>query len=229
MDSHTRLEKVGSIVWFVLSCCALVVILLKLFVFQQVNVIGVSMQPNFYEGQKLLLNKVDKKLERGQVVAFFESKNVAEHQNIITKIFPNLNSNSTLFLLKRVIALPGEAIEIVGSKVIIYNDTNPEGFILQEDYISEAVKTQMEQGCLNYGIYFKKYTIPADHYFLMGDNRCNSKDSRDSSFGAFESAQLLGKEVARYWPLTDWQAFELPIYHYSAVDAATKSKIQDLK
>jgi signal peptidase I len=217
----------SNIFWTGLSILALVLLSLKVFVYQQVNVVGQSMQPNFHNDEKLLLDKTKTNLERGQVVSFYDSKYSVENSNFITKLFPSFSPTPIKFLLKRVIGLPGEEIEIVGSKVIIYNSQNPKGVVIDETgYITDATRNQMEIGCASYGTYFARYKIDANHYFLMGDNRCNSDDSRDKNYGAFDVSQFFGAEVVRYWPVSDIRVGSLPEYRYQPVDSATELKIQ---
>jgi signal peptidase I len=224
--NHGRMV-LSNIFWTGLSILALILLSLKVFVYQQVNVVGQSMQPNFHNDEKLLLDKTKTNLERGQVVSFYDSKYSVENSNFITKLFPSFSPTPIKFLLKRVIGLPGEEIEIVGSKVIIYNSQNPKGIIIDEsEYISPSVKNQMEIGCASYGTYVARYKIEADKYFLMGDNRCNSDDSRNKNYGAFDISQFFGAEVIRYWPVTDIKVGSLPKYQYQPIDSATELKIQ---
>lgn len=210
----------------VVTIIAALLLVLKIFVFQQVNVLGQSMQPNFYEGQKLLLNKADKDLKRGEVVSVYETPEMAKDSNLITKTFPSLSGKPIKFLLKRVVGLPNEEIEIYGSKVIIYNKDNPTGIILEEGYINEEVKNQMENGCPSYGVYIKRTKIPENHYYLMGDNRCNSLDSRDKNHGPFDISMLLGGVVYRYWPLEEAKNIPLGNFQFVRIDPKTERELE---
>ncbi len=221
-----RFDRISSMIWFVFSVIAFVVLALKLVVFQQVNVIGQSMEPNYHQGQKLLLNKVDTDLQRGQVVSVYEFKEMAADANFVTKAFPTLSKNNPRFLLKRVIGLPGESIEILGSKVIIYNPDNPSGVILDEGYLAQSVKDSMAAGCFRGADYFGKTKIMLNRYFLMGDNRCESLDSRDVLHGTYDKSLLFGEVIARYWPFEERTFFALPQYEPTPLDAQTKADLE---
>ncbi len=201
----------GSCVWIFL----IIMVVLRIFVFQQVSVVGASMEPNYFTGQLLFVNQIGNDFERGQVVAAYDNDTVAADANYFTRF-----SAGTRFLLKRVIGLPGEEIELIGSKVIIYNDEFPDGFILNEDYISE--KTKLKQESEDY--YFPRTIIEKDHYFLMGDNRNNSTDSRRK--GSFSDYAVLGYETVRFWPAKELKFFKLPEYTISEIDEVTNEKLK---
>ena len=138
---------------------------------------GSSMEPNLHTDQRILVNKtayafVDP--ERGDVVVFT----------------PPFTSDSDL--IKRIIGLPGETVEIVDGVVFIHK-TDGSIFQLEEDYI---------KGPLNGN--FTSEVIPDDSYFVMGDNRNNSRDSREGWF--VKSDTIHGRAWFSIWPLSDWGA-----------------------
>lgn len=99
-------------------------------------------------------------------------------------MFPFPDDESTNYL-KRIIGLPGEAIEIIDGKVYINGSTEP----LEEDYLKEVPDG-------SYG----PYTVPEDSYFMMGDNRNTSIDSRSWEHPFVKKEKIIGKAVFRFFP-----------------------------
>lgn len=198
----------GVVFWLAI----LVLVLVKLLVFQQVTVVGMSMEPNYFTSENLLVNQLDKTIHRGQVVAVYRDKEIAKNADYFTRF------NAT-FYLKRVIGLPNEEIEMIGSKVIIYNSNYPQGAVLEETYLGDSVKNMQEQT----KFYFPKTKIAEGQYFLMGDNRTNSTDSR--SVGAFPSYSIFGQETIRFWPLARVDIFHLPNYKWLPVSDELKADL----
>ena len=138
----------------------------------------VSMQPNLHEGEYVIVDKVSYALrqpERGEIIAL---KNPTPSQ-------PDL--------IKRIIGLPGETIEVRSGQVYI------NGQPLTEPYIREPIAKD-----------FPATQLPMDHYFVMGDNRNNSSDSRE--FGARPANDIVGRAWIIYWPPADWQVLSHPTY-----------------
>lgn len=149
----------------------IIAFLLKTFIFRPVYVVGASMNPTLGNGEVLVMWKLDYKLndpERGDIVVIKEDQDKLEHKSLI----------------KRVVGLPGETVEIKNGKVYI-NDEE-----LSPSYVD--IKT--------YPYGFKKAQIPEGMYFVMGDNRPNSRDSRDSSIGFISRKNIEGKVTFRFWP-----------------------------
>ena len=170
------------------------------------------MEPNYYTGQGLIVNQIDKDFNRGQVVAVFKDREVAKTANFFTKF------QATIYL-KRIIALPGESIEMINDKVIIYNETYPKGEILSEGYLGANVVA----GLKSEKFYFPKTLIAQGTYFLMGDNRINSQDSRN--LGAFPKQSLFGQETLRFWPWPSAEIFKRPNYVFNDIDIDTKNAL----
>lgn len=188
----------------------------KAFVFQQVNVVGASMEPNYYTNENLLINQVDTNVVRGQVVAVYEDPTVIKEKNYFGRFVSKYNS---VFFLKRVIGLPGESVEMIGGDVIIYSNEHLEGAVLKEDYIDKDYKAILKTN----NFYFKKTLVPDNHYFLLGDHRNNSRDSRN--LGAFPNYAILGKELVKYWPLGKLRIFNLPNYEFLPINSETRRNL----
>jgi len=140
------------------------------------EVIGSSMEPNFEDGQRLLINKAVyyfHEPERGDVIVFT----------------PHHTQQGDF--IKRVIGLPGESVEIKEGIVYIYQ--NDEVFPLEEqDYITTPPRYA-----------FPKTPIPENSYFVLGDNRNNSNDSHHGWLVARED--ILGKAWLSFWPLDKFE------------------------
>ena len=106
-------------------------------------------------------------------------------------IFRYPDDESQLFI-KRVIGLPGETVEIRDGSIYINGSDEP----LQDVNIKEPMEGS-----------FGPYTVPEDCYFVMGDNRNNSKDSRYWENTFVTKDEILGKAFFKYWPLNEMKAF----------------------
>ena len=102
-------------------------------------------------------------------------------------VFPYRSEENTYFI-KRIIGLPGETVQIVDG--IIYID----GEALQESYGREVMK--------NSGLAADPVTLGEDEYFVLGDNRNDSTDSRDPSVGKIPRDRIIGRAWVRIWPLS---------------------------
>lgn len=210
--------KLWSVFWTVAWIILILMLVLRIFVYQQVNVVGSSMEPNYFTDQRLLVNRRNKTFQRGQVVAAYSDPEVAENATPLTPYDP-----STRFFLKRIIGLPGESIEVIGGSIIIYNDQFPEGRILEESYIPAS--TVERQDILKE--YVPKTEIPLQHYYLVGDNRSNSQDSRNTGTGPFPDFSIFGQETFRYWPISEAHLFELPEYTFTEIDRDFEQKREE--
>jgi signal peptidase I len=149
-------------------------------------VAGPSMQPNFQNGQFTLTLKAPYFLhnpKRGDVVAIK---------------FPG---NPSIRYIKRIIGLPGEQVQIRKGNVWLYNDEYPNGIKLYEEY--EPFLTEPEVS----------WTVGPDEYFLIGDNRPNSSDSR--FFGPVPREFIIGKVFLVFFPLEAFKIIPSPVYNIS--------------
>jgi signal peptidase I len=168
-----------------------IIIPIRVFLFQPFFVQGVSMEPNFKNNEYLIVNEFGYKKTGIGVGSntFFTIEPFKDlgRQQVVVFRYPK---NPTQFFIKRTIGLPGEKIEVSDGKVTIFNDENPNGFVLDESaYLSESAKTL--------GEITKK--LGPDEYFVMGDNRMFSSDSR--SWGPVSEADIIGKALFRAWPV----------------------------
>jgi signal peptidase I len=151
-----------------LAIAVIVCVLLITYVVQAFKVQGTSMSPELADGERILVNKfiyyVDD-IERGDVVVFWYPED------------PDLS------FIKRVIALPGETVEIRSGDVYV------NGRLLDEPYVSDANADRRS---------FPPQEIRPGHYFVLGDNRRGSNDSR--SWGLVPERYIYGKAILRLWP-----------------------------
>lgn len=143
---------------------------LRYFVVRPFIVDGESMMPNFVNNEYILAEKISYLIgqpERGDVVVFQYPGN------------PSVN------YIKRIIGLPGETVKIANNKITIVSSSHPNGEVLTESYIPSDSKTYaMDQGS------FEK-TLGSNEYFVMGDNRQHSSDSRE--WGALPKTNIIGR------------------------------------
>lgn len=156
------------------------------FFIQTRTVLNVSMQPNFYEGDRIITDVFSYKVrepKRGEVIVLDFPLNESEEY------------------LKRLIGLPGEEILIQNNEVTIFNKEHPDGFILHEDYLSKYVTTN-GGNVVKEGIRTK---IPEDSFLVIGDNRDRSSDSR--LWGMVPKKDIVARVLFRYWPIVRMEAF----------------------
>lgn len=134
---------------------------------------GASMEPTFRDDQLLLVSRLNYLLAEPQ------------RGDIIVFHYPNAPTED---YIKRIIGLPGETVEFIDQEVYI------DGVKLNEPYIKEP--------CMPYSCPDKKWQLGDDEYFVMGDNRNRSSDSR--SFNAVKRKFIVGEVIIRYWPPSDW-------------------------
>lgn len=192
-----------KIVWI----SVILLILARVFIFQPVEVNGASMLPNYHTGDRLIVEQFSTRLnqqyKRGQVIVVYADPHDIKNDNVFTRF-------GKIFYIKRVIGLPGESIATKGSKTCIYNSQFPEGAVVTENYLSQEVKRGLDRGEV---ADYSRRDIPEGQYFIMGDNRLNSSDSR--MFGSVSEQALLGKEWIRFWPVNQADVFDIPSFTYT--------------
>ena len=166
----------------VLAC--LIVAPIRFFIFQPFFVKGQSMEPNFENGDYLFVDELSYRLkdpQRGEVVVFKYPNDVSQRY------------------IKRIIGLPGETVEIKDGQVDIFNKDG-EKILNEEKYIPQGVLTL---GDIN-------ITLKENEYFVLGDNRAASSDSR--RWGPVPKEDIIGRVFFRVWPLATLTKFGAPIY-----------------
>ncbi len=189
LERHRLLHK---FVDYILELIQVVVISLAIilpvryFLIQPFYVKGASMEPTFLDQEYLIIDELTYRFrnpERGEVVVFR---------------YPN---DPKQFFIKRVIALPGEKVKILGGKVLVYTTSQSDGFALDEPYLASGLYTSGE----------RSFELGENEYFVLGDNRNSSLDSR--IFGTLPRQMIVGRVWLRGWPLDRLAVFEKPVYN----------------
>lgn len=149
---------------------ALVVLIIFVYVLSFQQVVGPSMTPNYEEGEVFLLNKLK-----------YRISDIKRFEVIV------LESEQSKYMIKRVIGLPGEHIEYKENKLYV------NGKEIFEDFVTNGDTEDYNITSLGVDV------IPEDSYFVVGDNRINSQDSR--IFGFVSKKDIVGKVEFRIWPI----------------------------
>ncbi len=158
-------RNVRMILYTMIVVAAVAVLIATLFM-PVLQVSGSSMEPTLSDGDVIVLLKRGQ-FETGDLVGFY-------YQNKL--------------LLKRVIAVPGDYVDIDDEGNVYVNNE-----LLDEPYVTEKSFGESDRDY--------PYQVPEGRYFVMGDNRTTSIDSRSSAIGCIETDQIVGKVVLRVWPL----------------------------
>ncbi len=181
------MKKFITFIWEIAKIviiAAVIVIPIRYFLFQPFFVKGQSMNPNFENGDYLIVDEISyrfKAPQRGEVIVFKYPGNPSQR------------------FIKRVIGLPGETVEIKDSKIIIYKDSSSQTLDESEYLFSDLLTS----GNIN-------VNLAENEYFVLGDNRSYSFDSR--RFGTLPEENIIGRVVFRAWPFTTAANFKAPSY-----------------
>lgn len=181
----------GAVALFLLEVIQIVVISaaiiipIRYFLIQPFYVKGASMEPSFLDHEYLIIDEISYRFSdpaRGDIVVFRYPRDPSQ------------------YFIKRVIGLPGETVEVANGLVTIFNEENPDGVILEEPYLD-----------VEFTAGHKQTVLGPDEYFVLGDNRDSSMDSR--SFGAIRREVIVGRVWLRGLPIDRIGVFEAPDYN----------------
>lgn len=142
-----------------------IIIPVRSFVIMPFYVKGSAMEPTYKDGDYLLIDEFSKNYQRGDVIIFRYPKNPQE------------------LFIKRIIALPGEKVQLKEGSVYLYDKKNPNGYKLSESYIAPDMQT--------FGLDENIVELASNEYYVLGDNRNASKDSR--VFGPVNDSYFIGE------------------------------------
>jgi len=162
-----------------------IIIPIRWFLFQPFVVTGDSMRPNFHDGNYLIIDELTYRFR------------VPARGEVIVMRAPNTPSE---FFIKRIVGLPGERVVVENGHVTVYEDDSPQGKILKEEYLP--------QENLTYGSADRR--LGEHEYFVLGDNRLSSSDSR--VWGPLQRDAIVGRAYIRVFPIADFQLFSTPKY-----------------
>lgn len=179
---------------FLVAIALALAVLVKTLALQAFYIPSESMVDALQVNDRVLVNKVSYRIgqpERGDVVVFDQSPN--EEESLPAALIRNLAESigartPEADLIKRVVGLPGETIDIRDNTVFI------DGEPLDEPYLEEAIRTRWDAS--------EPLLIPEDSYFVMGDNRTRSLDSR--TFGPISRDEIVGRAFVIIWPTSRW-------------------------
>lgn len=161
-----------------------IIVPVRYFLMQPFYVKGASMEPNFHDNEYLIIDEATYHFsspKRGEVIVFHNPRQPSE------------------FYIKRVIGLPNERVEIAHNQIRITNADNPAGFTLDESaYLQETVYTTGTEDI----------ELGDEEYFVMGDNRASSLDSR--IFGPITKSEIVGRIWLRAWPFNKIRHYGRP-------------------
>lgn len=169
---HTRSTLIATVAWFRdLMLSVLIAVLVILFLYRPVKVEGTSMMPSLYDQERLFINQFSYKFGIGDI----------KRGDTVVFWFPE---DTTKSYIKRVIGLPGDTIEVDDGYVIV------NGKKLIENYVPPEYRDDRS---------YPGHVVPAGEYFVLGDHRISSNDSR--AWGFVPKNYIYGKAVFVFWPL----------------------------
>lgn len=190
LSSSGDRKTMGQLAWELLKVfvASLAIVLpIRFFIFQPFSVQGQSMVPSFEHKDYLIIDEISYRFRepiRGEVVVF------------------KYPYDKSQYYIKRLIGLPGERVVIKDNIVTVYSGEHADGLVLDEPYLKSDSMTLSFDNDLD-------KTLKEKEYFVLGDNRENSSDSR--VFGPVHEDFIIGRVWLRGWPVNAWQLYDDPV------------------
>ncbi|MBU1132419.1 signal peptidase I [Patescibacteria group bacterium] len=199
-EELTPMQKVIHFVWDLLKVVVIslmIILPVRYFLIKPFYVKGASMEPSFYDNEYLIINEISYGLKipfsDGQIVPIGEPN----RGDIVVFRYPK---DPSQYFIKRIVGLPGEKIEIVDEHIYIYTLEGKKFMIDESAYLPEGLHLGGP----------KTWELNKNEYYVMGDNREFSLDSR--SFGPLNRELIVGKVWLRGWPI--WRLTVFPEVDY---------------
>ncbi len=182
------MKNVLIFIWEIIKIVTLALLIvapIRYFIFQPFLVHGQSMEPNFGQNDYLLVDRISYRFrdpQRGEVIVFRPPQNFFHHH------------------IKRIIGLPGERIKIENGQIIISKQDLVPKILNENDYLPHHLTTH---GRI-------EIQLNKDEYFVLGDNRNFSSDSRH--WGSLKREYIIGRTFFRAWPFTEFTKIKAPTY-----------------
>ncbi len=173
----------------------IVVLPIRYYIAQPFLVSGASMDNTFHNGNYLIIDEISYRFQepkRGDVIIFKVPPKGLELQHV--------DQNKTVFYIKRIIGLPGETVSVNGDEIKVYKTATSSGKVLSEPYIFIDKNIQSNFSNIKVNI-----SLGKDEYFVMGDNRHNSSDSR--LWGVLNKNNIRGRVLLRLLPVNQISTF----------------------
>jgi len=183
-EQRSFVWAIGSFFWELLKAFLLAMVIIvpiRYFIAQPFFVRGASMEPNFQNGEYLVIDQLSYRLSD------------PKREDVVVFRYP---LDESQFFIKRIVGLPGDEVRVENGQIIIVNATYPNGVVLNESqYLPAELKTGGQLSV----------RLGADQYFVLGDNRPASSDSR--SWGPANRSEIVGRVWMRAWPFDRLQIF----------------------
>lgn len=189
-QNPSQLQSIGAFIWDltkILLIALAIIVPFRMLVAEPFVVSGSSMQPNYHDKDYLIIDRLSYRAglpQRGDVIVLKYPKDTSQ------------------FFIKRIIGLPGETVKISQGGVYIYNKDHQDGFKLEESYLPEGLQTLGRSDPVKLG---------SEEYFVLGDNRMASSDSR--VWGILPAQDIVGKVWVRVLPAARFGKIEPAKYN----------------
>jgi len=184
------MKKLLSFIWEIIKIVIIalaIVVPIRYFLFQPFFVKGESMEPNFQNGDYLIIDELSYRLrepQRGEVIVFKYPQDPSQRY------------------IKRIIGLPGETVEIKDGKIVIYGENSEVKTLDELTYLPSFTQTEGNT----------RIALNENEYFVLGDNRLGMSSYDSRRWGSLPRGNIIGRVVIRAWPVAAIAKIEAPAY-----------------